>query len=226
MSECHDEKIQHSLSIINKALEKYNPIAVGCSFGKDSMVALHLARRIDPQIPVFFVKTKFMPQETLDFKDKVVDLWDLNLTQYESDVDVPSDLPLTDPDECCRILKVEPTKRAVKDLEAWITGVRNTEGITRVSFKEVEFRGLVKINPIIEFTEADVWRYNAVHGIPVHPWYGLGYRSLGCAPCSVPNTDKERGGRWKGTVKEGGECGIHTHNLKPGQIKMWRKKRK
>jgi phosphoadenosine phosphosulfate reductase len=226
MNEVQDKKVQHALLIIKKALEKYNPIAVGCSFGKDSMVALHLARRINPQIPVFFVKTKFMPQETLDFKEKVVDLWNLNLAQFESEEDVASDLPLTDPDECCRILKVEPTKEAVKNLEAWITGVRNTEGITRVSFNEVEFRGLVKINPILEFTEADVWRYIAIHSIPVHPWYSLGYRSLGCACCSVPNTNEERGGRWKGTVKEGGECGIHTYNLKPGEIEMWRDRRK
>ena len=70
----------------------------------------------------------------------------------------------------------------------------------------------MKINPILEWTEADVWRYIACNNIPVHEWYKRGYRSLGCEPCTslIGDDEPERAGRWRGTSKEGGECGIHT----------------
>jgi phosphoadenosine phosphosulfate reductase len=120
-----------------------------------------------------------------------------------------------DPDECCRLLKVEPTKVAVSSLDAWITGLRCTEGRTRVDYQEVEEKGgLIKINPILTFTEAEIWRYMSTRGIEPHPWYGKGYRSLGCAPCSGPGGELERDCRWRNTSKCGGECGIHTQRLK------------
>ena len=123
----------------------------------------------------------------------------------------------SDPDECCRILKVEPMKEAVKNLDAWITGLRHDEGETRRDYQIIEHRdeGLVKVNPILNWTEGDIWRYIAIHKIPVHPWYIKGYRSLGCAPCTtLPEMgENERMGRWRGTSKQGGECGIHTQQL-------------
>ena len=121
----------------------------------------------------------------------------------------------TDPDECCRLLKVDPTKLAVSKLDAWITGLRSTEGRTRVDYQEVEEKGgLIKINPILTFTETDIWKYMATRGIEPHPWYRKDYRSIGCAPCSNPGGELERDGRWKDTSKCGGECGIHTQSLK------------
>ncbi len=135
-------------------------------------------------------------------------------------------LPLykTAPSLCCDLLKTEPTKEAVKDLDAWVCGLRNTEGRTRKDYKEVEARGqgLVKINPILIFTESDVWEYMKRNNIEPHPWYakvfddGRAYRSLGCAPCTEPilPDQEERAGRWIGTSKCGGECGIHTQPLK------------
>ena len=211
-----DEKVERALSSIKMALARYKRVAVACSFGKDSMVILHLARRINPNVPVFTVMTKFKPRETFEFKDRMIKEWNLNIKEYMGNEDVPFELHLADPDECCRILKVEPTKEATKNLDAWIAGLRNTEGRTRKDYKEIEVKGgLVKFNPILTWTEADIWRYTAVHGIPMHPWYALGYRSLGCACCSTPNAGPlERDGRWKGTSKCGGECGIHTQVLK------------
>jgi phosphoadenylyl-sulfate reductase (thioredoxin) len=120
-----------------------------------------------------------------------------------------------DPDECCRLLKVEPTKVAVSNLDAWITGLRSTEGRTRVDYQEVEDKGgLIKINPILTFTEAEIWRYMSTRNIEPHPWYGRGYRSLGCEPCSGVGGELERDCRWQNTSKCGGECGIHTQRLK------------
>lgn len=218
-----DERVRHSLTLISKALWEYERIAVACSFGKDSMVMLHLVRRLNPNIAVFAVMTPFKPKETWEFMEQVRKEWNLNLKVYQSKEKVPPNLHKTDPDKCCYIFKVKPTIEAVKDLDAWIAGLRKTEGITRAIFDEVEKKGeLVKVNPILEWTEADVWRYTAVHQLPVHPWYAKGYRSLGCACCSHPNTEDERGGRWKGTEKRGGECGIHTHVLREARTKKKR----
>jgi len=125
-----------------------------------------------------------------------------------------------DPDLCCKLLKVDPTIAAVEYLDAWFTGLRNTEGRTRKDYMEIEEDrsgpGLVKLNPILTFTELDIWRYLAMNEIPVNPLYKQGYRSLGCAPCSkIVGDDKdERDGRWQDTSKCGGECGIHTMKLK------------
>ena len=103
------------------------------------------------------------------------------------------------------------------DIGCWVTGLRCTEGRTRVDFREVEQRdrGLQKLNPILLWTEREVWQYLALNGVPVNPLYSEGYRSLGCAPCTQVSTgDNERAGRWIGTSKCGGECGIHTRPLK------------
>ncbi|MDG6221058.1 MAG: phosphoadenylyl-sulfate reductase [Candidatus Thermoplasmatota archaeon] len=210
-----DPKFQESLNTIREGIEKYDKIAVGCSFGKDSIVMLHLALQVKPDIPVFAVMTPHKPKETFEYRDMLTKKWNLNIKTYMSDQKVPEGLWETDPDQCCQILKVEPTREAVKELDAWFAGLRSTEGRTRVDYKTWEQKGpLMKINPILNWTEADVWRYMAVNQIPAHPWYALGYRSIGCAPCSNIGGEQERDGRWKGTSKCGGECGIHTQQLK------------
>jgi len=214
------EKITYSRKLIEEAIEEYQNIGVACSFGKDSIVVLHLALAIKPDIPVFTVMTPFKPKETFEYKEYLTKLWDLNLTEYlqKDDIGAKNDsLWITDPEKCCDYFKVRPTREAVKGLDVWICGLRSTEGPTREDYQEIEQRGgLVKINPILTWTELDVWRYIAFNGIPVHPWYNKGYRSLGCEPCTllVQDSEPERGGRWKGTSKCGGECGIHTKVLK------------
>jgi len=211
-------KIKHSKQIISDAIEEHgDKVEVACSFGKDSMVVVHLALQVKPDIRIFSIMTPFKPKETFEYKDKMIQHYNLNLVEYISKERVDPDLPKTDPDECCRILKVEPTKEAVKDLQAWICGLRNTEGRTRKDYKEIEEKGgLIKINPILNWTELDIWRYMAINNIPVHPFYARGYRSLGCEPCTTLISDDalEREGRWIGTSKCGGECGIHTQSLK------------
>ncbi|MEE8353906.1 MAG: phosphoadenosine phosphosulfate reductase family protein [Dehalococcoidales bacterium] len=240
------EKIEHAKELIADAIRAYPKLAVACSFGKDSMVVVDLARQVDPDIPVFAVMTRFKPLETLDYLRTMNQRMNLRVTTYMVADSVPEALrnggsldvrllptnefnkqaaevlaesgkPIYqhDPDECCRMLKVEPTREAVKDLDAWICGLRSTEGRTRTDYEEIENKGgLIKINPILTFEEAEVWRYMSTRHIEPHPWYALGYRSLGCAPCSNPGGVSERDGRWQDTSKCGGECGIHTMALK------------
>jgi phosphoadenosine phosphosulfate reductase len=211
-------KIKRAKQIILNAIEKFgDKVEVACSFGKDSMVVVHLALQIKPDIRIFTIMTPFKPKETFEYKDKMIQYYNLNIVEYMSEEQVDQNLPKDNPDECCRILKVEPTKKAVKKLRAWICGLRNTEGRTRKNYKEIEEKsGLTKINPILNWTELDIWRYLAFNNIPVHPFYAKGYRSLGCEPCTSIISDDalEREGRWIGTSKCGGECGIHTLALK------------
>ena len=125
------EKIEHSKEIIRKALKEYGKVRLACSFGKDSMVVLHLALQVDRDIDVFAVMTPYKPIETFEYMDKMKREWELNLTEYTSDEIVPDKLYKTNPNKCCEILKVEPTKKALEGYDAWITGLRNTEGRTR-----------------------------------------------------------------------------------------------
>jgi len=141
------------------------------------------------------------------------------LKVYESNEPIPDRLYETDPDRCCEILKVEPTRRAIREMgvKCWVTGLRCTEGRTRTDFQEIEERdkGLLKLNPILIWHEREVWQYLALYQVPVNPLYAQGYRSLGCSPCTRIATGlNERAGRWVGTSKCGGECGIRTHLLK------------
>ena len=115
------EKIEHSKSLIAKSLKKFKTV-VAVSWGKDSMVTLHLALQVDRKIPCFTVITYFKPKKTIEYMEKMKKEWNLNLNVIQSNVKVSADLPYTDPNECCRILKVEPTMRAIKDYECCVTG--------------------------------------------------------------------------------------------------------
>lgn len=247
------DKIAHGKKLIEEAVKKYPKIAVACSFGKDSMVTVHIARSIEPKIPIFSIMTVHKPKETFEYLVKMNDIMNLNVTVYMVAEEIPkvflnkelevillstnelekskklfsNPMYKSNPDECCRILKVNPTKLAVKDLDAWISGLRNTEGRIREDYKEIENKGgLVKINPILTFTEEEIFRYLNENKIEIHPWYtkkfpdGKKYRSLGCGPCTNPiyPHELERQGRWQGTSKCGGECGIHTLQLKCNNI--------
>ncbi|MDD5218287.1 MAG: phosphoadenylyl-sulfate reductase [Candidatus Omnitrophica bacterium] len=213
------EKVDRSLALIAEAYDRYgDDLVVANSLGKDSVVVWDLAKRVNPKIGGFIVTTRYKPEETVRFMSDVVAKYP-EVRIYQNDAEIPDRLYETNPDRCCDILKVEPISRAIEEMHVrcWVTGLRCTEGRTRTDFKEVEERdrGLVKLNPILIWKEREVWQYLALYQVPVNPLYGEGYRSLGCAPCTkITTADDERAGRWIGTSKCGGECGIHTRPLK------------
>jgi len=213
------EKVERSLELIERAYDQYSDrLVVADSLGKDSSVVWDLAQRVSPDIHGFIVTTRFKPEETKRFMREKVRMYPGKLEVYESTAEIPDELYETDPDRCCDILKVDPTRRAIREMNAacWVTGLRCTEGRTRTDFQEVEERdeGLIKLNPILTWYEREVWQYLALYDVPVNPHYKLGYRSLGCAPCTtISSGSDERAGRWTGTSKCGGECGIHTRPL-------------
>lgn len=214
------EKVDRSLHLVEQAHNEYGDrLVVANSLGKDSSVVWHLAQRVSLDISGFIVTTRFKPQGTKQFMQDEVDRYPGKLKIYENPQPIPADLYKTDPNRCCDLLKVEPTRRAIQEMHVgcWVTGLRCTEGRTRTDFQEIEERdeGLIKLNPILLWYEREVWQYLALYQVPVNPYYALGYRSLGCAPCTqITSGHDERSGRWIGTSKCGGECGIHTRPLK------------
>ena len=217
------EKVERSLGLIEQAYQQYGErLVVANSLGKDSSVVWHLAKRVSADIRGFIVTTRFKPAETKQFMAEEVARHP-ELRVFSNDEEIPDKLYATDPDRCCEILKVRPTRQAVREMNVacWVTGLRCTEGRTRTDFKEVEQRdeGLLKLNPILLWYEREVWQYLALNKVDVNPLYGKGYRSLGCWPCTkIAQGADERAGRWIGTSKCGGECGIHTKPLLDYQI--------
>lgn len=213
------QKVERALDLISDAYKECgSKMVVANSLGKDSVVVWHLAKRVSKDIPGFIVTTRYKPSETKAFMNEEVARYP-ELKIFKNDVEIPDELYKTEPDRCCDLLKVLPTRKAIEEMDVacWVTGLRCTEGRTRTDFQEVEERdeGLIKLNPILIWYEREVWQYLALHKVPVNPLYLEGYRSLGCAPCSNISTDPdERAGRWIGTSKCGGECGIHTRPLK------------
>lgn len=217
------EKVQRSLDLISRAYEEFGEsLVLAHSLGKDSSVIWRLAKQVEPKIPGFIVTTRFKPAETKQFMAEEVARYP-ELRVFSNDQEIPDKLYEIDPDRCCDILKVEPVRRAVQEMnvKCWITGLRCTEGRTRTNYREVEEldKGLIKLNPILLWYEREVWEYLALYNVPVNPLYKEGYRSLGCGPCTkISQGEDERAGRWIGTSKCGGECGIHTRPLLDYQI--------
>ena len=215
----YKQKIERSLALIEEAYERYGDgLVVANSLGKDSVCVWALAKMVNPKIGGFIVTTRYKPAQTVAFMQETVEQYP-ELKIYKNDVEIPENLYERDPDRCCDMLKVLPTRWAIEEMRVtcWVTGLRCTEGRTRTDYQEVEERdkGLMKLNPILIWKEREVWQFLALNGVKVNPLYAEGYRSLGCAPCTKISTDEnERAGRWIGTSKCGGECGIHTRPLK------------
>jgi len=199
-------------------------VAVVSSFGTESAVLLDLVAKADPTVPVIFVDTLKMFPETLAYRDTLVQQLGLQnswAVEPESAVIAAKDDKglrwSYDPDGCCEIRKVEPLKRAKRDLDSWISGRKAFQSSTRQNIARFEIEdGRLKINPLGDWVKADLEAYFTAHDLPRHPLEADGYLSVGCQPCTskvLPGEDP-RAGRWRGWQKV--ECGIHVAE-KPGE---------
>jgi phosphoadenosine phosphosulfate reductase len=206
--------------ILKWAADAFAPeIAVSTSFQTQSMVLLHMVTAIMPGVRILFLDTGYHFWDTLTFREGIQHEWHLNVVDLYRDSrwdafvrDHIRTLPLADPNLCCYLHKVQPMQKALSGLRAWITGIRRDQTAERAHahILELQSEGLVKINPLLTWTKADVQRYRAEHNLPAHPLLERGYRSVGCAPCTaaVGADDDDRAGRWVGRGKT--ECGLHT----------------
>lgn len=194
-------------------------VVMSSSFQTQSMPLLHMAAGIKPDIRVLFADTGYHFWETLMFRERIAHEWNIRIIDLYRDPrwDVfarqhTRSLPFEDPNLCCYLHKVQPMQKALKDVKAWITGIRRDQTSVRAHARILELQedGLLKINPLLNWTKADIKRYIEEHNLPSHPLFGKGYRSVGCAPCTIAigMNDDERAGRWAGRGKV--ECGLHT----------------
>ncbi len=192
-------------------------IAAVSSFGAEAAVLLDLIAQVDRDVPVVFLETGKHFPETLAYRDQLVrhlGLPDVRSLAPDAAAlkheDPDGDLWRRNADQCCHLRKVLPLERALDGFEAWLTGRKRYQGDVRADLPQIEATdGRVKINPLAGWSQADVDDWMATRGLPRHPLGELGYRSIGCAPCTEVSASSvdPRDGRWAGTEKT--ECGIH-----------------
>ena len=199
-------------------------VAVVSSFGTESAVLLDLIAQADRNTPVIFVDTLKMFEETLAYREELTER--LGLTHNSVVTPDPAVLAAKDesglrwsydPDGCCAIRKVEPLARAKAGLDAWISGRKAFQSVTRENLPRFEVEhGRLKINPLGDWTKDDLEGYFAEHDLPRHPLEAQGFLSVGCQPCTSPVAPGEdpRAGRWRGWDKT--ECGIHVPGADEG----------
>lgn len=214
--------------IIQWAVDSFWPqIALSSSFQTQSLPLLHMAWRIRRDILIFFLDTGYHFWETHMFRERLSGHWQLNVLDLYRDTRWDEfvrkrirSLPADDPNLCCFIHKVQPMQKALKDMKAWISGIRRDQTPARAQAKILELQedGLLKINPLLNWTRKDVKRYSQEHRLPAHPLFQRGYRSIGCSPCTIAigRNDDERAGRWAGRGKK--ECGLHTEMFRHKDI--------
>lgn len=180
---------------------------------------IHLVSKVKPGIDVLFVDTGYHFAETIGTRDAVEAVYPVNVinvtpsrTVEEQEAALGPRLFGRNPDLCCHLRKVEPLGRALEGYMAWFSGIRRDETASRRDRRVVEWdrkRGMVKVNPILDWSQEDMDNYIEDNGVLVNPLHYDGYPSIGCAPCTSPVApgDDPRSGRWAGMGKT--ECGIH-----------------
>lgn len=193
-------------------------LALVSSFGTESAALLKVAADVDRAIPVVFLDTGWLFEETLVYRDTLIAALGLTdvrsirpLDEALSREDPDRELWFSDPDACCRIRKVEPLTRALQPFAAWINGRKRFQGGARAEIPVVEQDGAkLKFNPFANVSREEMEAIYKMAQLPPHPLVASGYLSVGCMPCSsraAPGEDA-RAGRWRGKAKT--ECGIHT----------------
>jgi phosphoadenosine phosphosulfate reductase len=193
-------------------------LAVVSSFGTESAALLKVMADVDPAIPVIFLDTGWLFEETLAYRDTLIATLGLRdvrsikpLEDTLSQQDPDRELWFSDPDACCRIRKVEPLVRALAPFSAWINGRKRFQGGARAAIAVVEDDGArLKFNPFANVSREQIQAIYATANLPPHPLAASGYLSVGCMPCTSRTSPDEdaRAGRWRGRAKT--ECGIHT----------------
>jgi phosphoadenosine phosphosulfate reductase len=200
--------------------------AIVTAFQVEGMVVLDIAQRIAPDLRVITVDTGRLPQETYELIDAVRGRYGIEVEVLFPDARAVSAMVgrhgvnLFTRDEalrklCCEVRKVWPLEPALEGLDAWVTGLRRGQSDARAQTPKVQtdaqHGGMLKVNPIADWSREQVWDYVAAQRVPVSALYEQGYTSIGCAPCTraVAPGESERAGRWWWEAGDAKECGIH-----------------
>jgi phosphoadenosine phosphosulfate reductase len=225
------EKIDQTFTVLQQAVREFSPVTFANSLGAEDMVLTDLIAKHQPDIAMFSLDTGRLPQETYDLMQTLRTRYSVPLQVY-----FPSNVLVEDfvaqhgvngfydsvenRKACCHVRKVEPLKRALAGKKAWITGMRREQAVTRGSLEVSSFdadHGLQKFNPLLDWTNAEVWEYIKANGVPYNALHDQFYPSIGCAPCSRAITPGEdiRAGRWWWEDPQNKECGLHVGKITP-----------
>ena len=214
-------------TILRAGLDAANgPVALACSFSVEDVVIIDLLQSIAPETRIFALDTGRLNEETYEVAEAVRERYGVAIDWYFPERAAVEALErqkglfsfresLENRQECCRIRKVEPLGRALSGLSGWITGLRSEQSVTRAALAPLELDaahgGILKINPLAAWSEAQVWDYAKQRRIPVNRLHHQGYPSIGCAPCTraIQPGEHPRAGRWWWENPEHKECGLH-----------------
>ncbi len=212
--------------ILSWAFETFgNQVAISSAFGAEGMALIDMASHVRKDFHVFTVDTEFLFPETYDLIDRLEQRYDIKiervfslLTPEEQERAYGAALWADDPDQCCNLRKVEPLRRKLSELRAWITSIRRDQTAFRKNARKIEWDakfGLVKVNPIADWSSKQVWRYLIEHSVPYNSLHDRNYPSIGCTHCTraIQPGEGPRAGRWAGTAKT--ECGLHVIEIEP-----------
>ena len=208
--------------VLTAVIERYGKIVLACSFGAEDVVLVDMVHRINPSVPLFYLDTDFLFPETYAARGRIIERYQLKpaqviqvkslLTPQKQAAEYGDALWASNPDQCCQLRKVEPLTRVLRGYDAWITGIRRDQSLSRANAGLIEWDRkfeLIKINPLARWTSTDVWTYIKVYEVPYNPLHDQNYPSIGCTYCTAPVVpgDDPRAGRWKNFSKT--ECGLH-----------------
>ncbi|MGQ9790676.1 MAG: phosphoadenylyl-sulfate reductase [Armatimonadota bacterium] len=215
-------------ALLKWAVEQFgNRVALACSFGAEDVVLVDMLVKVTPQPRIFVLDTGRLHQETYDVMERCQQRYHIEFEVYFPQTALVEQLLRTkgansfylsveNRKECCHIRKVEPLGRALQGLQAWITGLRRQQAVTRASIPKIEVDeahgGILKLNPLADWSEEQVWEYIRAHNVPYNVPHDKGFPSIGCAACTraiLPGEDI-RAGRWWWETPEQKECGLHV----------------
>jgi phosphoadenosine phosphosulfate reductase len=218
--------------LLRWALDRFNPyITLACSFGLEDVALIDMITKLSKSPRVFCLDTGRLHQETYDVMDRIRSKYGFNIEIYFPNHEAVEKMvrakginlfyeSVENRHECCGVRKVEPLGRALSGMKAWTTGLRRSQSVTRSLTSKIEIDrahgGIVKINPLMDWTEEQVWDYVKKNQVPHNKLHDQGYPSIGCAPCTraIKPGEDIRAGRWWWENPESKECGLH--NSAPG----------
>ncbi len=220
------KKIAQTIAVLQQAAREFAPVTFANSLGAEDMVLTDLIAKHQPDIQMFSLDTGRLPQETYDLMQQVRNRYSVPLQVFFPDAKLVESYvaqhgvngfydSVDNRKACCHVRKVEPLKRALAGKKAWITGMRREQAVTRGSLEVASFdadHGLQKFNPLLEWSNAEVWEYIKAHDVPYNALHDQFYPSIGCAPCTRAITPGEdiRAGRWWWEDPQNKECGLHV----------------
>ena len=214
--------------VLEWAVKTFAPrIALASSFGAEDIVLIDMLTRIDRNARIFALDTGRLHGETYAVIEAIRERYGIGIEVLSPRPDAVEAMvrehgvnlfyrSVENRKACCRVRKVEPLGRALAGLDAWITGLRREQAVTRERARKVEIDtdhdGLVKVNPLADWSWGEVWAYIRAHDVPYNALHDQGYPSIGCAPCTRPVTPGEdlRAGRWWWEQDAAKECGLHS----------------